>query len=710
MEILLDKGWKILQDVHDLGEVCKIYESGYDFCSTSSQFSDWEGIDYLSHLQPYFTDTPYYGRELRYFNIAPWWYKKEFSVKRTDFDIAYLMFKGVDYYCRIWLNGVYIGFHEGYGTPFKIPFNASLLQEENILIAKVWSPWDYEVLPGKENQRVFHVVRSMMKGTYEHDDTFIQRDVNPVGIYDDVSLVLKREVCFDSVRVEYAKADGEIRLAYSVIHSGNVPDELKMKIKIREKESGLIIKEFFVSNVDIDNPSFVLAKVSGHLLWETWERGSSNLYVAKAELFAQEKIYDSREIVFGFRDIEIIRNREETTFVINGEKIFLRGTCYMPDIYISKVSRNQYKRDIQNAKMLGFNAIRVHVHTAKSCFYELCDEYGMMVIQDSDFNWVHEISDDFAKRSQNIFTQVIRHLQSHPSIIGWICMNEPDFIKNRVSVDSVVGKTLWETACTCDPGRPAILASYLGDDEKSGDTHMYLGSLENSFSLYKDILEHPEKLNTEFGIDAPPCVENLRKERTVSKRLSAVESKISEIQYYQYRLVKFYMEKYRLEKYKPCSGYFQFMLIDLSPQSYYGIYDWWAVPKKCVDACFESNAPVGIFIRQGAQSLDFVLVNDLPCGLEDLRIDCAVIDDAGESVFNFSELITIGRDDSLLVRSEDSKKFDSNKNYTAVLKVFDSNGNLITGNFYDNLFYHPPRPEGHPGKMSHELGVRLFNA
>ena len=35
---------------------------------------------------------------------------------------------------------------------------------------------------------------------------------------------------------------------------------------------------------------------------------------------------------------------------------------------------------------------------------------------------------------------------------------------------------------------------------------------------------------------------------------------------------------------------------------------------------------------------------------------------------------------------------------------------LLARNRYDDFFYHPPRPKGHPRRMSHELGVRLFNA
>jgi len=54
---------------------------------------------------------------------------------------------------------------------------------------------------------------------------------------------------------------------------------------------------------------------------------------------------------------------------------------------------------------------------------------------------------------------------------------------------------------------------------------------------------------------------------------------VAELHDYQYRLLKYYIEHYRIQKYSPNAGYFQFMWIDLSPQSFYGIYDYWGNAK-----------------------------------------------------------------------------------------------------------------------------------
>ena len=74
------KGWQILQDVHDAGEVIGFYKPGFIGQEQPNQVSEWEDLPELKHLQLIYAQQPYFGRELRYFNQAPWWYKQEFDV------------------------------------------------------------------------------------------------------------------------------------------------------------------------------------------------------------------------------------------------------------------------------------------------------------------------------------------------------------------------------------------------------------------------------------------------------------------------------------------------------------------------------------------------------------------------------------------------------------------------------------------------------
>lgn len=90
------------------------------------QISEWEPLPELKHLQLLFSEHPYWGRELRYFNDAPWWYKKEFELALGAEEHIELCFTNVDYYCKVWLNGVYLGSHEGYSAPFSFSLDEAV--------------------------------------------------------------------------------------------------------------------------------------------------------------------------------------------------------------------------------------------------------------------------------------------------------------------------------------------------------------------------------------------------------------------------------------------------------------------------------------------------------------------------------------------------------------------------------------------------------
>ena len=175
--------WDVVQDVHDSGEKLGLPGDTLDLTAVGAQLSEWEALDRLEHLQIAFTDSPYAGRELRSFNAAPWWYRVTFPLDPNTSGRSRVEFSNVDYFCRVWLNGKLLGEHEGYSEPFSFDITDALRDGNQVLMVKVWSPWDTDVLNDFNAVRTTQVVRDMAKGTYEHDDTLVPRDVNPVGIF-----------------------------------------------------------------------------------------------------------------------------------------------------------------------------------------------------------------------------------------------------------------------------------------------------------------------------------------------------------------------------------------------------------------------------------------------------------------------------------------------------------------------------------------------
>jgi len=731
--------WQLLQDVHNTGELLQIYRPGWDPVENMGQcFSEWEPIERLEHLQLVFSQKPYFGRELRYFNASPWWYKKEFIIngkpKRSS---AFLRFEGVDYFCKVWLNGCYLGEHEGYSSPFEFEIGKTIKYESpNILVVKVMSPCDEELVRIMQSgtnisigARFLTSSKNMVKGTYEHADGFFQRDINPVGIYGEVSLTIYdgARITDDlTIRTSKDKSGNTADVCLQIpVYSDNVEGLIKYRCSIIDEETGIEETSCMKSQKSIIGMNLLGAdlKIIDAKRWNCWERGGAKLYSARIELFRGNEEIHTVTRRFGIRDIDLIRNEQETCFILNGKRIFLRGTSYFPDIYLSRMNRERYEKDIRAMKDAGCNVVRVHVHVAKPDFYELCDEMGLLVIQDSDLTWFHPTTEEFTARAVKVFGDMIRQLRNHPSIICWICLNEPELLKlfkergiinpeeEPASMMKVrPGPQLVEEVRKLDPTRPYIKGSHCKNDPESGDGHDYTGSLGGGNTHYTDIYGRDFKLTTEFGFDAPAAMENMTNIPAIYNRLKPILKDASGMEIlhnYQYRYLKYVIEYHRITKYRPCAGYLQFLFTDVSPQSFYGIYDWWGTPKKSLRVFYESNQPLGIMMEYKEKPVAVWVINDLLESLGECTAEWVVSNSKNKEILRETSIIEVKGDSAVRV-SDLHFEMNPNEKYRVCLFLKDSTGSIIVQNNYTDAFHHPMHPKGHPDRMSHELGMRVF--
>ncbi len=710
----LQKGWSVIEDIHSMGEKFEIFKENFDptmFGTPDMKaMPPWEPVNRLEHLQLTLAENPYYGFGLRQFNFSPWWYRNEFNMDET-FEYAVLCFKAVDYFADVWLNGSYLGAHEGYNTPFSFEVGDILKPGKNLLIVKVRAPLDFEIAEGHENERFLFLYRDQMKGTYEHSDTFLPRDVNPLGIWDEV-----RIECYKGIRMEYNPhidtdlsddfTSATVKSNYT-LHSERVFAGVSALLEIRETGTPDTIASIhrtidirkgsnaFSSQLLLENPN----------LWNAWERGYPHCYELILTLNDKEKNLFCDTQKFGVRKMEIIRNEKEVAYILNGEKIYLRGATYFPDVYISSMERQRYLRDLENAKAAGMNILRIHVHSEKNEFYELCDEMGMMIIQDSDFNWTHPTDAKWSARALKMYEEMLRRLGNHPSIICWVCMNEA---RLESYTTTCPGPQMVQMTQQMDPNRPFILDSWAASHPLSGDSHNYEGSLHGAHTHYTNIYGTSEKFNTEFGMDAPPVYETLRHEPAIRKLLPAVLDGTDRIQYYQYRYIKFFIEHYRMQKFTPCGGHVQFLFTDPAPSSLFGIYDRLGVPKYAVRALKESNQPVGVMMEtDGKKPIAVWIVNDLLKSFKKARVCWQIADDQNKLVFRSENTVDFPPNSLLKVYDFDFQP-DLEKEYTVRLKLYDENGVILSENLYEKAFNPPEHVPGHPYQMHHGLALRMY--
>jgi beta-mannosidase len=644
-----------------------------------------------------------------------------------------LRFEGVDYFSKVWLNGTLLGEHEGYADPFDFEVGKLLRRDQpNVLVVEVSSPWDHKY--ASPAYPFFSVVRNLLKGSYEHADTFVQRDVNPIGIWRPVKLLFHDElretdspVVTTSLSNDYQKAT--VKVAWTVFDDGPPTDAdfvIHLRLKDNEKETATSTRS--VRLQEGANTLEQTAIISSPKLWTTWDHGTQPLYNGTAEIAHSGTARLRSSVEFGVRTVELHRTATEMRFFINGRPVYLRGTTYWPDLYLSKMNPARYERDIQAALRAGINAFRVHVHTENPDFYEICDRAGIVVIQDNDLNWVFPTDAQFNARAVQHFGSLVKILRNHPSVIAWIAMNEvfwgqkglEELSKDLKKSDAkALGAQLTAEANRLDPSRPVIENSGISNDLASGDSHDYRGSLNGGNSTYFDIYGSPEdgfggppNLVTEFGVDAPPAISSLHAIPEAAARLSDVLPRVAELHDYQYRLVKYYIEHYRIHKYAPNTGYFQFMWIDFSPQSFYGVYDYWGVAKTeglggGLRAMMESNQPVGIFMEHTTKPLALYAVNDSPTDLGNCVARWRVTSSSSEVVAEDSQPLRMGPDSGQKIR-DFAFSLKEGETYNVELDLWSADGKLVAHNSYVDPFHPQPRPKDYPDRLDEELGMRLW--
>ena len=709
----LNHGWRILQDVNDVGEKVGVYRRAWSSIQVGPSVSEWEPLARLTHLQLQLATQPYFGRDLRYFNQAPWWYRLEFPTP-PEAAKATLRFEGVDYYAKVWLNERLLGEHEGYSEPFEFEVGPLLSNDKpNLLIVKVTSPWDDQIASGNEQRRLWGVVRHMVKGTYEHADTFIQRDVNPIGIWRPVRLIVHSGMRVAEGPTVITKVSANASRANVTISWPVALDEGEKQVeftaRIRSEPEGLEIARTLKTvrlKAGITDLTTDLA-VNSPRLWSTWDRGGPALYRLDLDLRSAGETSLASTTAFGIRTIELRRTPNETRFLLNGKPIYLRGATYWPDLYLSAVDRARYERDLTAAVRVGINALRIHVHVENNEFYDLCDRMGIVLIQDSDLNWTFPTDEQFTQRALAVVGGMIKKLRNHPSIICWICINEA---QEDYEAMTRPGPQLVAEVKRLDPTRPTIRNSDYKNDLESGDAHDYRGSLGGGH--YTDIFGSTEKLATEFGVDAPPGPESARMVPQIAERLKDVLPRVAELHDYQYRLIKYYIEHYRIQKYDPNAGYFLFMWIDFCPQSFYGVYDYWGRPKVeglggGLRALEESNAPIGIFMEYKDTPLALHAVNDSLVDLGDCVAEWTVATESGDEVTRGKAPVHLGPDSHARV-GDLSFQVQKGLAYRVALLLRAPDGRELARNLYLDPFHHPPLPEGYSRRMDPDLGMRLW--
>lgn len=337
------------------------------------------------------------------------WYKRSFKYRAGDMKKVLLYFEGVNYSCKVYLNGEYLGDHVGGFTPFQFDVSGKL-KEDNFLILKVDNTRRRDEVPTVNFDwwNYGGITRSAwlveLPGTYIHD----------------YSLRLKK----GSKNI----IEGMVAL------KGNTPPGQEVEVRIDELNQAVSLRS--------GKDGFAYFEIAADISY--WSPGNPKLYRVSIST-GEDSISDH----VGFKTIET----RGSQVYLNDERVFLRGISIHEEAPFGAgrvTSKEQCRTLLRWAKELGCNYIRLAHYPHNEFMVREAERLGLLIWSEIPVYWT--ISYDNPGTYENAESQLLAMIHRDKNRVGiglWSVANETPMTTDRLKFL----KKLIRTARTTDDSR-----------------------------------------------------------------------------------------------------------------------------------------------------------------------------------------------------------------------------------------------------------------
>ena len=352
------------------------------------------------------------------------------GVYRTEFVIpedwdqrrVVLHFGGVENYLEVYLNGDFIGMSKDNRLPAEFDISGLVIRGSNTLAVRVLKWVDANYVEDQDQWWQAGIFRDVF--LYSTDQAFLH-DV------------------YARADVDLESGDGlldvEVQLGMSMEFLPSGP-ESDFVVYVELKDLNREIVYFGEESVDWDfRKSQYRAKFRTRMPdCRLWSSEYPALYTLQIRLSTEEgALLEVREVRVGFKHVEV-SNRE---LRINGQVVMIRGVNRHDhdELFGSVISRESMVRDIKLMKQFNFNAVRTSHYPNDPMWYDLCDEYGLFVLDETNLethaNYATICRDprwrqQFVERG----TRMVLRDRNHPCIMGWSLGNEAGLGSNHYAM------------------------------------------------------------------------------------------------------------------------------------------------------------------------------------------------------------------------------------------------------------------------------------
>lgn len=378
--------------------------------------SNWQmegyGIPiYLNHPYPFKKNPPYIQHE--YNPVGS--YRTEFEIPGTwDNRQVFLHFDGVESAFYLWINGQKVGYSQGSRTPAEFNVTQYLKPGKNILAAEVYRWSDGSYLECQDFWRLSGIFRDVY--LYSAPQVHI-RDFEVITDLDE----------------NYTHSN--LKVITKITNYSLSPQNVQLELSIRDKEGLPIGRDPFIKNTIENFPAGDGKKITIETNVQNpakWSAESPTLYTLLLVLRDMDgNILEVESCRFGFREVEMKNGQ----LLVNGIAVLLKGVNRhehdpITGHYVSKESMLQ---DIKLMKQFNLNAVRTSHYPDTPLWYDLCDEYGIYLIDEANIE-SHGMgyrpdttlgnNPEWEDAHMERIVRMVERDKNHPSVIIWSMGNE----------------------------------------------------------------------------------------------------------------------------------------------------------------------------------------------------------------------------------------------------------------------------------------------
>jgi beta-mannosidase len=626
---------------------------------------------------------PFYSTNilgLQEFENRHLFYTLRFDAPQKPRGEQFLRFEGIDTIAKISLNGCFIGYTENMFLAREFPC-PTLKEKDNELIVHIFPTCiqarNHRLTPAAFAQYYNYASLNIRKAAYMFGWDIMPRAVSG-GIWKDVYLIEKQSERLEDTYLYVNSLDTDKRIAklnlfYQIETDRDNIRPLKITV------DGVCGQSTFHAAQELwhtaGNCRFT---INDAVLWYPKNAGAPDLYHVTVRLWRDEEMIDERTFDFGVRTVELIRTSTidadgngDFHFRINGKKIFIMGTNWVPlDPYPSQ-NNKRMPRALELLDDIGVNMVRLwggNVYEDEALF-EFCDRHGILVWHDFAMGCAVYPQDELMQlKLREEATEIVRRTRQHACVALWAGDNEVDLayswngLRRDPNTNVLTRTILPEVIRAEDPVRPYLPSSpYLDQfayDSRGKTSEDHLWGPRDYFksNFYKNATC---ALASETGYHGCPSPESLKKyirpeqlypitddaghtKEDWMVKASAMElregapytyriplmtsqvqtmfgaipdtleqyAKLSQIS--QAEANKYFIERFRIGKWKR-TGILWWNLLDGCPQISDAVVDYYFVKKLAYSYIKRAQAPVCMMMDESQDNVRrLVAVNDTP--------------------------------------------------------------------------------------------------